>query len=115
MSNPEKVMEANTQERKQYNDQFKHAAVQFFQSSGKGLEEVATELGLRPDDLRHWKRKYPHIPEEKAARPLTSLAKLQAENKALRDEILNLKVQWDVLKTTLGILSTTVCPRENLK
>jgi transposase len=108
-------MEANTQERKQYNEQFKHAAVQFFQCSGKNLEEVARELGLDSEDLRHWKRKYPHIPQEQAEKPMTSLAKLRAENKALRDEITNLKVQWDVLKTTLGILSTTVCPGEHLK
>jgi len=108
-------MEANTQEHKQYNEQFKHAAVQFFQCSGKGLEEVATELGLNPADLRHWKRKYPCLPQEQPAKPLGTLAKLRAENKALRDEIVNLKVQWDVLKTTLGILSTNVCPRESLK
>jgi transposase-like protein len=108
-------MEAQVQERKQYNDQFKQAAVQFFQSSGKGVEEVASELGLRVEDLRSWKRKYPCAPPAKAVKPSTHLAKLKAENKILRDEILNLKVQWDVLKTTLGILSTTVCPGENLK
>jgi transposase-like protein len=108
-------MQANTQEHKQYNDQFKHAAVQFFQNSGKGLEEVAGELGLLPADLRQWKRKYPYIPQDKGVKPTTRLAKLRAENKALRDEILNLKVQWDVLKTTLGILSTSVCSRENIK
>jgi transposase-like protein len=108
-------MQTNTQEQKQYNDQFKHAAVQFFHNSGKGLEEVANELGLRPADLRHWKKKYPHMPVEKCIKPATRLAKLRAENKALRDEIVNLRVQWDVLKTTLGILSTTVCPQENHK
>jgi hypothetical protein len=30
----------------------------------------------------------------------------------LRDEILHLRVQWDVLKTTLGILSAGPCPPE---
>jgi transposase len=108
-------MQANAQEQKQYNDQFKHAAVQFFHNSGRALDEVAQELGLRPTDLRHWKKKYPYVPVEKGFKPTSRLAKLREENKALRDEISNLRVQWDVLKTTLGILSTTICPQENHK
>lgn len=112
---PDDFMEAQTQERKQYNEQFRYAAVQFLQNSGKGLEDVAGELGLPAEDLRRWTRKFPRIPREKPAPPASSLARLKAENRALRDEILNLRVQWDVLKTTLGILSTSVCPKENFK
>lgn len=107
-------MEANTEQRKQYDEPFKHAAVHFFHNSGKSLEDVAAELGLKPTALRSWKRKYPPVIEPKAAKPpLRGVAQLRAENKALRDEIARLKVQWDVLKTTLGIISTTVCTREN--
>ena len=40
------------------------------------------------------------------------MARLRAENEALRNQIVSLQVQWDVLKTTLGVLSTTVCSRE---
>ena len=42
----------------------------------------------------------------------SGMARLRAENEALRSQILNLQVQWDILKTTLGVLSTTVCTRE---
>ena len=46
------------------------------------------------------------------ARPLDPVSQLRAENQALRDEILHLKVQWEVLKTTLGILSANARPEE---
>jgi hypothetical protein len=42
------------------------------------------------------------------------MAQLRAENEALRTQIAHLQVQWDILKTTLGVLSTTVCPRETV-
>ena len=40
------------------------------------------------------------------------MARLRAENEALRNQVLNLQIQWDMLKTTLGVLSTTVCTRD---
>jgi transposase-like protein len=96
-----------------YEEPFKHAAVHFFQNSGKGIEAAAAELGLSAADLREWKRQYAMVTREKTAKPLRGMAQLRAENQALRNEILHLKVQWDVLKTTLGIMSTTVGPHES--
>lgn len=106
-------MERNAEQRHQYDKPFQYAAVQFLHDSGRSLEEVSAELGLNPADLRSWKRKYPPVAAQKIAKPLNHLGRLQAENKALRDELCHLKVQWDVLKTTLGILSTSVCQKEN--
>jgi transposase-like protein len=112
-------MERNIEQRNQYDEPFKQAAAHFFHHSGRSLEEVSAELGLSPADLRTWKRKYPPAPPQetappqKAARPHNHLTRLQAENQALRDEILHLKVQWDVLKTTLGILSAGPGPKAN--
>jgi transposase-like protein len=106
-------MQRNTEQRKQYDEPFKHAAVEFFQKSGKTLDEVAAELGLSAADLRHWKKKYSSSQSQKPGKGLSSVAQLKAENEALRNEVLHLKVQWDILKTTLGILSTTICSREN--
>jgi len=105
-------MERTLEQRKQYDEPFKHAAVEFFQKSGKTLDEVAVELGLSPVELKTWKKKYspPQVPR---AGKSASLAQLRAENEALRNEVLHLKVQWDILKTTLGILSTTIGSGEN--
>jgi transposase-like protein len=104
-------MQRDIEQRKQYDEPFKQAAAHFFHLSGRSLEEVSTELGLSPAELRSWKRKYPSGPEEKVPRPLDHLSRLQAENQALRAEVLQMKVQWDVLKTTLGILCASPSDR----
>ncbi len=114
-------MQRNIKQRTQYDVPFQQAAAHFFHHSGRSLEEVSTELGLSPADLRAWKRKYPPAHQEQTAPPqqtarpldLKPVSQLRAENQALRDEILNMKVQWDVLKTTLGLLSSGAIPKQN--
>jgi len=106
-------MEPNLEQSKHYDEPFKQAAVEFFHKSGKTLDEVAAELGLSVADLRHWKKKYSPSSSPKPGKALSNVAQLKAENAALRNEVLHLKVQWDILKTTLGILSTTIGSREN--
>ena len=105
-------MERNIEQRKQYDEPFKQAAAHFYHHSGRSLEEVSAELGLKPAELRTWKRKYPSDAPQKTARPADPVSRLRAENRALRDEILQLKVQWDVLKTTLGVLSAGPRPQQ---
>jgi transposase-like protein len=108
-------MERNIEQRKQYEEPFKQAAAHFFHHSGRSLEEVSAELGLNPADLRMWKRKYRCAAPQKTAPPAPvpsdPLSRLRAENQALRAEILRMKTQWDVLKTTLGLLSAGPCPQ----
>jgi transposase-like protein len=108
-------MQRDMEQRKQYDEPFKQAAAHFFHHSGRSIQEVSAELGLTPAELGSWNRKYPSGPAQKAARPLDPLSRLQAENQALRAEVLQMKVQWDVLKTTLGILSAGAgaCRKEN--
>jgi transposase-like protein len=106
-------MERDIEQRMQYDEPFKQAAAHFLYLSGRSVEAVSAELGLNPAELRSWKRKYPQAAAERTAGPFDQLSRLQAENKALRDEILRLKVQWDVLKTTLGVLSAGARTKEN--
>lgn len=105
-------MDRRIEQRRSYDEPFKQAAVDFFHKSGKTLDEVAAELGLSPADLKNWKRKYNPTHVQKTGKGCSNVKQLKAENEALRNEVLQLKVQWDILKTTLGILSTTICSRE---
>ena len=89
---------------------FQYAAVDFLSKNGNNVERVAAELGISPADLKAWQKKLASAP--KPSKTLSGMAQLRAENEALRAEILQLQVQWDILKTTLGVLSTTVGGRE---
>lgn len=100
----------NKNRNKSYQDNFKQAAADFVQRNGSDVEHSASELGVNPEDLRDWTERFGARPG--AAKPLSSVAQLRAENEALRNQVLQLQVQWDILKTTLGVLSTTICTQE---
>jgi len=97
---------------RQYEETFKQAAVEFLSKNGTSVELAAAELGIDPSDLRTWQRKLNM--RSKPVKTMSGLAQLRAENEALRNQITHLQVQWDILKTTLGVLSTTVCSRETV-
>src|SRR5580658_3256070 len=103
-------MPNKTNRTKRYQENFKKAAAQFVEKTGQSVEESAAELGLDPALLRDWTKKL--NAQAKPAKPLSVVAQLRAENEELRNQVLQLQVQWDILKTTLGVLSTTVCSQE---
>ena len=89
--------------KKIYDVEFKKQAVQLLVSSGRPLAQVARELGVPVWNLREWKKR---LQPELARQPETlealrlRLAKVERENFQLRQ-------QRDILKKTLGIVSTT--------
>jgi transposase-like protein len=89
----------NKNRNKNYQDNFKQAAADFVQRNGFNVEQSASELGVNPEELRDWTERF-------------GARSRRAENEALRNQVLQLQVQWDILKTTLGVLSTTICTQE---
>ena len=100
-------MKTTKESRPNHDEAFKYAAVDFLNKNGNQVEVVATELGVSAAELRDWQKRLATA-AAKPAKPAGGLAKLRAENEALRNEIMQLQVQWDILKTTLGVLATTV-------
>jgi transposase-like protein len=105
------LMPNKNEPRRQYDESFKRAAVEYLQKTGSTVEDAAAELGIPSAELLNWSKKAAAAPE-RPAKNLTGMARLKAENEALRNEVLHLQVQWDILKTTLGVLSTTVGTHE---
>ena len=62
----------------------------------------AAELGVSPWNLRDWKERY----APKAPAIARTPVELEAQVRELQKELLRVKTQRDILKKTLGILST---------
>ena len=89
--------------RKRYDEAFKRSAVAHWQGSGKSATQVASELGLNPQSLKQWKLR---LGGEPSATGVRTVAELEAENRRLRRELHAVAQQRDILKKTLGILSS---------
>ena len=95
---PKRVPPAPAPQPKRYDEAFKRQAVENWIRSGKSGTQIAGELGLSYPSLKEWKRRYhgDATPER---------ADLEAENRALKAELLRVREQRDILKKPLGILS----------
>ena len=101
----------NKNDPRRHDENFKRAAVDYLQKTGSTVDEAAAELGVQAGDLQNWSKKASL--KQPRAKSMAGIAQLKAENEALRNEVLHLQVQWDILKTTLGVLSTTVGTHEH--
>lgn len=89
--------------RKTYDGEFKKQAVQLLLSSGRPLAQIARELGVPAWQLRDWKQR---LQPQLAQQPET-LEALRLRVAHLERDNLQLRQQRDILKKTLGIVSTT--------
>ena len=85
--------------RRKFEAGFKRDAVALWVSSGKSARQIAADLGIKEKQLYLWKKT--HGP----AAPATQ-SQMESELAALRQENALLRQQRDILKKTLGILST---------
>jgi len=95
--------------RTKYDKAFKQRAVELWLSSGREATAVAAELGIQPQRLSAWKRRFAPPPPggEGGGGAKRSAEQLETENSSLRREVDYLRQQRDILKKTLGILSET--------
>jgi transposase len=78
--------------RKQYDEEFKKNAVKLSYASPKSVKQTAEDLGITEGLMYRWRKKYT------AEGDKTRYATLEEENKALRLENAELKIQQDMLK-----------------
>jgi transposase len=101
--------------RREFTPEFKREAVALLQGSGRPLTRVATELGIQPSMLRHWRAAQTGGPSRPgagqppglvAAGPAApSPADLASENAKLRRELDRTRMERDVLKKAIGIFA----------
>ena len=97
-------MRHKIESRKDYTANFKKAAVQLVGRTGRPVEQVAAELGLRATDLQEWRKQFAAA----SRKTETTASILKARNRAMELQLLAMKTEWDVLKTTLCLLCPTV-------
>ena len=102
------IKETSVKGRRKFDETFKREALHNWLSSGKSAEIIAQELGLSPDRLYAWKRRF--APADAGGRAAAgakpgSYADLQGQLDVALRENRHLREQRDILKKTLGILS----------
>jgi len=78
--------------RAKYDEEFKKNAVKLSHASPKGVKQIAKDLGISENMLYRWRKKYTADGDK------TRYATLEEENKALRLEVAELKIEADMLK-----------------
>ena len=89
---------------KRYDEAFKRAAVELWLQGGKSVQQIAAELGISDQSIKKWKKQLAALPATGPGQ--RSVEQLEEENRRLKRENRRLAQQRDILKKTLGIIST---------
>ena len=93
--------------RREFTPEFKREAVALLESSGRSQMQVATELGIQPSMLRHWRtvlmegsppKRPAGLPGSAPMSPVASPSDQAAEIARLRRELDRTRMERDVLK-----------------
>ncbi len=81
-----------SESRSKYDEEFKKNAVKLSYASPKSVKQVSEDLGISENMLYRWRKKYTADGDK------TRYATMEEENKALRLENAELKMERDMLK-----------------
>jgi transposase len=102
-------MEAEGIKKKRFDRDFKISAVKMITEGGHKASEVSRSLGIHPNQLYNWKRKFSDN-GEKAFPGKGHLTEISALRKQLRE----VQMERDILKKAVGIFSKTTENGSNL-
>ena len=93
--------------RKIYTKEFKEQAVQLIKTSDQPVSKIAKDLGLNANMLRRWRDELKEFkdcsfPGQGHRQPGTEL---EEENRRLKEELLTVKMERDILKKACGFAS----------
>ena len=81
-----------SENRTRYDEEFKKNAVKLSHASPKSVRQVAEDLGVGENVLYRWRKKYTADGDK------TRYATLEEENKSLKLELAEVKMERDMLK-----------------
>jgi transposase len=95
---------SSPRKRKRYDENFKRSAVELWLAGDRSAAKICRELGISTQSLKLWKKQLAALPASGPGQ--RSVEQLEEENRRLKREIHRLAQQRDILKKTLGIIST---------
>jgi transposase len=90
-------------DKKSYSLEFKLKAVELSNQRGS-IQEVAKELGINKESLRNWKRGR-YLGKSDSSANSVQKSKEEEENRRLRKELYEVKLERDILKKAVSIFS----------
>lgn len=90
-----------------FSKEFKEQAVLLTETSGKRVSEIADDLGIRENMLWRWKKEF----RESGVRSFPGQGHrqqgtdLEEENRRLKQELLDTRMERDILKKAVAIFS----------
>ena len=94
-------MSIEKRKRRKYDLEFKKDAVQHYLNSGRSYQEVAENLGISDHNLMRWVQLFKSDPKNKAD------VSVYEENKRLRKELAEVRMERDILKKATAIFAKT--------
>ena len=91
-------------EQRTFTTEFKLEAVRLVETSGKGLTQVARDLGIADSALSHWCKQLSEKGSEAFPGSGHQTA-LEEENRRLRRELEQVRQERDILKKTVAIFT----------
>ena len=94
--------------RRKYDAKFKEEAVHLLVSSGKGVKEVAENLGIERSCLGRWRQDHLERLDQKPENQIETEripSNVEKENRQLRKELSETIQQREILKKAIGIFS----------
>jgi transposase len=100
---------------KRYSKEFKQEAVRLLMTSGKPAHQLGKELGVTGMSLANWReeaiRNGDHPEEAKPDGLRIHYSVLKLENARLKKELETVRQEREILKKSLGILSSKQSPK----
>ena len=88
--------------RRQFTDEFKIDALRLLERSQKGVAAIASDLGIKPDQLYRWKREF----QQPGKKSFTGNGNVRDEEMdRLKKECAELRMERDILKKVVTIFS----------
>lgn len=93
--------------RRVYTKEFKEQSVQLIKTSDQPVSKIAEDLGINANMLRRWRDEQEKLndrsfPGQGHRQPGTDL---EEENRRLKEELLTVKMERDILKKAVAIFS----------